>query len=126
MRVCLGGTFNKIHKGHKKLISTAFKFGDNVFVGVTSDEYIEECDEDVEKPFEKRKKQIEDYLVGKGWEAEVKKIGDRFGPAKTDPDFDAIVVSEETEPTAKEINLERKLNDLEQLKIIVIPFIDEE
>ena len=40
MKVCIGGTFNTLHKGHKKLFDKAFqisgKNGD-VFIGVTKE-----------------------------------------------------------------------------------------
>ncbi|MFB6254460.1 MAG: adenylyltransferase/cytidyltransferase family protein, partial [Halobacteriaceae archaeon] len=37
MQVALGGTFDPIHDGHRKLFSKAFSLGD-VTVGLTSDE----------------------------------------------------------------------------------------
>ena len=35
-RVAVGGTFDKFHYGHRKLIGTAFEIGENVEIGVTS------------------------------------------------------------------------------------------
>ncbi|MCK5112568.1 MAG: adenylyltransferase/cytidyltransferase family protein, partial [Thermoplasmatales archaeon] len=43
MRVCIGGTFNILHKGHKSLIKKAFEIAGkkgSVFIGVTSGEVI--------------------------------------------------------------------------------------
>jgi len=42
MRVCIGGTFEFLHKGHKKLIDKAFEIaGKNgfVFIGLTTSEF---------------------------------------------------------------------------------------
>ena len=39
MRVCIGGTFDIFHKGHKLLIDTAFKIAGkqgHVFIGITN------------------------------------------------------------------------------------------
>ena len=43
MKVCIGGTFDIIHKGHELLINKAFEIaGENgtVFIGVTKDDLI--------------------------------------------------------------------------------------
>ena len=44
MKVCIGGTFNTLHKGHKELFDKAFqiagKNGD-VFIGVTKEKMLQ-------------------------------------------------------------------------------------
>ena len=67
MKVCIGGTFNVLHKGHKLLIDKAFQIvgkQGSVFIGITTGKIIE-GKRDV-KPFEERKKAIENYLHEKG------------------------------------------------------------
>ena len=49
------------------------------------------------------------------------KLHDRYGPTIIE-DFDAIVVSPETKPIAKEINKIRNDKHLKKLKIYTIPF----
>ena len=40
--VAIAGTFDRLHKGHRFFISEAFKLGDKVIIGLTSDKYVEE------------------------------------------------------------------------------------
>ena len=45
MKVCIGGTFNHLHKGHKLLINKAFKTAGKqgyAFIGVTKGKIIGE------------------------------------------------------------------------------------
>lgn len=39
--VAIGGTFDRLHNGHERFISQAFKMGRKVIIGLTSDEYVE-------------------------------------------------------------------------------------
>jgi len=125
MRVCIGGTFDLLHKGHKKLINKAFeKAGKNgfVFIGLTTNKMTKR------KKFvgsiEERKKNLKEYLSEKCFinRALIKSITDKYGPS-IDGNFDAIVVSPETFETAEEINLKRVENGKKPLKIIKIPFV---
>lgn len=130
MHVCLGGTFNPLHKGHKMLISKALDIaGDTgrLFIGVTSGDIA--LKHGSVPSFNQRKKDIESFLdqtkKKKNVTIMIAPIYDRFGPAITD-DFDAIVVSSETEATALEINQRRKKIGKKPLKIIVIPLVLDE
>ena len=125
MRVCIGGTFNRFHKGHKFLIRKALEIAGEkgfVFIGVADGEIIKNK-EDVAS-FKERKKAIEQFLA----EEKVSKniiiqpIYDKFGPS-VEEDFDAIVVSPETRATAEEINKERKKLQKKPLKIVQISFV---
>jgi len=125
MKVCLGGTFNYLHKGHKcllqKAIEAAGKNG-SVFIGLTTNNLIK--NKKGLKPFDYRKKEIEQYLFSKGYLdfTTIKPIDDKYGPT-LDEDFDAIIVSPETLSTAEEINQKREKKEKKPLKIIEIPFV---
>jgi pantetheine-phosphate adenylyltransferase len=125
MKVCIGGTFNPMHKGHKLLIEKAFEVAGkqgSVFIGITTGEIVK-GKMDV-KSFEERKKVIEKYLYEKDYikRATVKPIIDKYGPSIGE-EFDAIVISPETRKTAEEINKKRKQIGRKPLEIIQIPFV---
>ena len=121
MRVCIGGTFNQLHKGHKSLIKKAFEIAGkkgSVFIGVTSGEIIKRK-EDI-KSFKIRKKAIEEFLSKEKLTEEViiEQIYDKYGPSVKE-EFDAIVASPETINTAEEINKKRKRLKKKPLKLFI-------
>jgi len=124
-KVCIGGTFDILHKGHKVLIDKAFSITSKnglVTIGLTTDRYT------VAKiknafPFDVRKQKLIEYLKTKGYENyEIIPIEDKYGPTLSE-DFDAIVVSSETRKNAEEINRKRKQFGLKPLKIIEISIV---
>jgi pantetheine-phosphate adenylyltransferase len=125
MHVCVGGTFSPLHKGHKVLLKKAFQVAGAkgaVFIGVTSAALAKKKGE--LPSFQKRKQSIEQFLAEENVleQATIQPLSDKFGPT-LEGDFDAIVVSPETKPTAEEINKKRKQLDKKPLQIIVIPFV---
>ena len=125
MRVCIGGTFDTLHKGHKLLIDKALQTGGkkgSVFIGVTT-ENMSKIKGDI-KSFRKRRKNIEKYLISKGYinRTTIKEIFDKYGPS-IEGNFDAIVVSPETKSTAEEINKKRQQKGKKLLEIVQIPFV---
>ena len=119
-KVAVGGTFDKFHDGHKKLLSTAFQIGNKVEIGVTSDEFgglkgdIDSCEE--------RMNNLKSFFSDKT-NFIVIPLNDPYGTTIYDGDFDAIVVSEETEPTAVEINEIRVSKGMDPLDIVVVSFV---
>ncbi|WP_407455033.1 phosphopantetheine adenylyltransferase [Methanobrevibacter sp.] len=119
-KVAVGGTFDKFHDGHKKLLSTAFQIGNKVEIGVTSDEFgglkgdIDSCEE--------RMNNLKSFFSDKT-NFIVIPLNDPYGTTIYDKDFDAIVVSEETEPTAVEINEIRVSKGMNPLDIVVVSFV---
>lgn len=107
----VGGTFDPLHDGHKRLISRSFEIAGPdgyVVAGLTTDSFASRKNHPI-RPFDERKSDLVNYITEKryhtGWVIEP--LMDRFGSA-LDADFDAIVVSEETLPVAMEINRLRK------------------
>jgi pantetheine-phosphate adenylyltransferase len=125
MKVCIGGTFNKLHKGHEKLIDKAIKTaGKNgyLFIGITKGKI--NAKKKFVKSYVERKKAIKRYIQKKKVipEIKIKPIEDKFGPS-IDEDFNTIIVSPETKITAEEINIKRKKIGKKPLDIIQIPFV---
>ena len=125
MRVCLGGTFNIFHKGHKHLIDTAFKFaGKNgfVFIGISEGDLIHK--KKFITPYPLRIKAIQEYLNTKGYttQASITAITTKYGLA-VDGDFDAIIVSPDTGDNAIEINKKRHSLGKKPLEIVKISHI---
>jgi pantetheine-phosphate adenylyltransferase len=119
-KVAVGGTFDKFHDGHKKLLSTAFEIGDRIEIGVTSDAFgglkgdIDSCEE--------RMSNLRSFFSDKS-DFVVIPLEDPYGTTIYDCDFEAIVVSEETEPTAVEINKIRISKGMKPLDIVVVSFV---
>ncbi len=130
--VIMGGTFDHLHPGHKALLEAARSFGSLVRVGLTTDEFaksLRRSDPNLElmQSYEVRKKELETYLKSRAFgNFEIVKIEDRYGFALTAEDAEGIVVTEETYPTAVDINKLRVLGHLDQLLILVIPFVYDE
>jgi len=125
MNVCLGGTFYPLHKGHKALLRKAFQIAGpkgSVFIGVTSASMTKKKKEIAS--FEKRKQSIEHFLAEENviGQAIIQQLSNKFGPTLKG-DFDAIIVSPETQPTAEEINRKLKFLEKKPFQIIVIPFV---
>ncbi len=124
MRVCVAGTFNILHKGHKKLLEKAYQTaGKNgsVFIGVTKGEILDS--KPFVKSFTKRVCAIRDHVAQNYTTTTViTSIYDKYGPT-LDEDFDAIIVTPDTIATAKEINKIRVKKYRKPLEIIQIPLV---
>jgi pantetheine-phosphate adenylyltransferase len=120
-KVAVGGTFDKFHYGHRRLIGIAFEIGRYVVIGVTSNEFggvkgrIEPCNI--------RMSNLKTLLEKKHQNYEIKELHDPYGTTTTDETIDAIVVSEETEPTAFKINKIRREKGMEPLDIVTIGMV---
>lgn len=111
MKVMVGGTFDPLHDGHKRLLARSFELAGPsgmVTIGLTTDSFASSKVHPV-RPFAERRENLVRFIEEKGYRTSwnVEALSDRFGTA-LDADFDAIVVSEETLPVATEINRLRK------------------
>ncbi|MDR1954818.1 MAG: inosine/xanthosine triphosphatase [Candidatus Methanoplasma sp.] len=118
----VAGTFNILHEGHKQLIKKAFEVGDEVIVGITTDEMASEGREEP-LPLYLRKKELEAFLKKQDKPWEIIEIFDVYGPKDKVDDADIIVVSEETVQNTKEVNRERGSRGIRPLEVVVIPIV---
>lgn len=120
MKVCLGGTFDIIHEGHEKLMEKAFEIGDEIVIGLSSDELVKKLGK-VAGKYERRRKNLQKFLEGRGWKAKIEKLHHEYGTAISE-NFDVIVVSPDTHKNAEKINDMRIKNGLKPIKIICVPY----
>ncbi|WP_232702307.1 phosphopantetheine adenylyltransferase [Halobacterium wangiae] len=127
MDVALGGTFDPVHDGHRKLFERAFELGD-VTVGLTSDELSTQT-RHVQRPvrsFEARKADLEDELAAIAEkydrEFEVRKLEEPTGIA-TEEKFDVLVVSPETKNVGEKINEIRQERGFDPLEIEIVDHV---
>ncbi len=123
MRVCVGGTFEHLHVGHRALLTRAMDLADELLIGVTSEQYALTT-KGRRIPFLPRIKTVDIYVRTSGFTGPltIMPLEDPYGPAASG-EMDAIVVSEDTEPTAHEINQVRKEAGLDPLDIVVVPIV---
>ncbi len=124
--VSVGGTFDVFHKGHSLLLEEAFKVGDRVIIGLTTDKFAASLHKSHKIDcYEKREKDLIRFLAERGLEnrAEIFPLDDPFGPTIESEDIEGIIVSEETEPGALEINKRRVNNGNRPLLIFVFKMI---
>ena len=128
--VTIGGTFDVLHKGHWVILEEAFNVAEQVLIGLTTDDFVRRMKKSHPVDcYDKRLEELEKFLNEKAFRerAEIVPIDDRFGPTIGDSsprfEIDGIVVSEETEPGAEEINKIRVKEGKKPLLIVVVSMV---
>lgn len=130
--IAIAGTFDKLHKGHHYFISRAFKFGERVLIGLTSDTFVQEKFKVHSSKFKvniidfrERKRELEGFLKEKNLlrRAEIVEINDVYGPAAENTEIEALLVTADTHIGGLQVNQKRKTTGMEALKIIKVPLI---
>ena len=119
-KVAVGGTFDKFHQGHRMLLEKAFQVAEQVLIGVTSDEFGGQKGEI--EPCNVRMANLNALLEGHS-NYILARLEEHYGPTVEDESIEAIVVSPETEPTAREINKIRQGRGMKPLDIITIGMV---
>jgi pantetheine-phosphate adenylyltransferase len=124
--VAMGGTFDLFHGGHRTLILKAFEIGNHVIIGLCSDDFLKK----LRKPhgiasYAQRLEELKGFLKKNDFleMAEIVPLDDAYGVTLSDKRIDTIVVSEETEPRAHEINEKRKSLGMPPLPIVAVKMV---
>ncbi|PWA61593.1 Cytidyltransferase-like domain-containing protein [Artemisia annua] len=138
--VVLGGTFDRLHDGHRLFLKVAAELArDRVVVGILDGPMLSRKQvffillistefAHLIMPIEQRIKTVQDYIksIKPNLVVQVEHITDPFGPSIVDKNLDAIVVSEETLPGGILVNQKRAEKGLSQLKVVVVNLVSEE
>ncbi|MCI4341989.1 MAG: pantetheine-phosphate adenylyltransferase [Thermoplasmata archaeon] len=125
--VALGGTFDRLHAGHRALFRAAFRLGDTILIGVTTDAYLATH----QKPgrrriasYARRRHQLADWLrqeyPGRRWA--ITALSDSVGKA-AEAGVDVLVASAETASGAAEVNRLRRERGLPPLDLRLVPLV---
>jgi len=124
--ITVAGTFDVMHKGHWLLLDEAFHIADRVLVGVTTDRFAAEMKKPhYIDPYKVRLAEVREYLKEKGLlkRASFFPLDDAYGPSTNDGGLEGILVSEETEPRAEEINQIRVKKGIKPLLMFVMTMV---
>ena len=127
-KTVMGGTFDRLHLGHRKLLEVAVKISESIFVGIVGESlgqkiFPKKIQGKKIQSFNTRWHSVDRFLGTMTTEYELGELRDPWGPSPIDVEADVIVVSPETEPSAHEINHLREKNGLLALDIVVVPWV---
>eukprot|EP00794_Sanderia_malayensis_P011790 gene11790-13010_t len=126
--VVIGGTFDRMHCGHKLLIGAAALFATKkITVGIADGvllkgKILEEIIEPVEARIENVRAVVDDLKPG--LDKKIVAIEEAAGPSGTDDDLHLLVVSEETSKGGAYVNNVRKGNNLPPLDVHCIGMLN--
>jgi pantetheine-phosphate adenylyltransferase len=127
--VAVGGTFDEFHKGHRALLVKAFELGEQVLIGLSSDEFAEKLNKPhATASYRQRLEELKTFLREHDFlnRTRVVTLDDIYGVTLSKGCVEALVVSEETESTAIRINEERRRIGLSTLHIVVMGMVPSE
>ena len=123
----LGGTFDRLHVGHQRLLREAFRRADRVVIGLTTEAFLRDHPKPWASriaPYLSRRARLREYLDREyGRERyRIRPLSDPLGGAVR-PGPDLLVASEETGAGAAAVNQERLRRGLAPLVVRLVPTV---
>jgi cytidyltransferase-like protein len=124
-KVATGGTFDQLHAGHRRLLERSFQLGDEVVIGLTSDEFARKEGKAPRQAYQKRAADLDAYLRANfpGRRFSIAKLDDYFGPGIASKDVEALVASPETGTRVELANRLRAERGFPPLELVVIDWV---
>jgi pantetheine-phosphate adenylyltransferase len=127
-KVVFAGTFDRLHEGHKHIMRTAFKLGQHVAIGLTTDKMLRsKSNRENIQSYKERYKELQRFLKD---ECDIERtsifpIDTKEGGGDTLEELDALIVSDEigVVQNAFDINQLRINNGLRRFHIVIIPMV---
>jgi pantetheine-phosphate adenylyltransferase len=115
-----------IHAGHRRLLAEAFRLGDTVLIGVTSDRLVMTLHKDHKvRPYSNRVRNLATFLKTRRWSsrARIAKLREPYGPAAKGRKLEALIVSRGTLASGRRLNKLRKKNGLQELDLVSVALL---
>ncbi|MCW1309262.1 MAG: pantetheine-phosphate adenylyltransferase [Candidatus Nanoarchaeia archaeon] len=126
-KVAVGGTWDRLHKGHDVILKKTFEIGENIYIGVVASEELLKQKElkEIIEPYEKRVDNLLEYIrkLNPNKKFKIIPLYDKYSITTSDPELEALVVSQLTLESGKEINEIRKKRGLKELDLIVVDMV---
>ncbi|GAG60451.1 unnamed protein product [marine sediment metagenome] len=124
----MGGTFDHLHDGHKSLLRTALKLSHYIEIGLTSQNLLKNKKAASElEDYNTRETNLKNFIcsltdLNRVNIVEIKNWDD-MAKYSQDPDYEGLILSQETYSNAVKLNELREEKGLNPLVLIVIPLI---
>ena len=124
----MGGTFDHLHDGHKFLLRTALKISHNIEIGLTSQNLLKNKKATSKlEDYNTRERNLNNFLssftdLSRVNIVEIKNWDD-MAKYSQDPDYEGLILSQETYSNAVKLNDLREEKGLNPIILIVIPLL---
>jgi pantetheine-phosphate adenylyltransferase len=127
-KVGLGGTFDRLHSGHKLFLDIAAHYGQSIHIGLITSKYLSKTQKILNEKIEDyniRRKNLLDYIAKRKISSHISDIDtiDMDKELATIASLEALIISQETVKGAIMINQLRKKVKKKKLTLIIVPFV---